>query len=248
MRLGEKPTHMWRKIWEFCYVAQALAERGMLRPGCRGLGFAVGQEPLPAMFASLGCEIVATDMPTELDADRAWIDTGQHASSLEALNTRGICPPEVFRSNVSFCAVDMRQLPVDLGQYDFVWSSCAAEHLGSIALGRAYLVNAVKYLKPGGVAVHTIEYNVSSRRHTIDNNSTILFRRRDIRAIGRELRRSGYRVDLSFRGGHLPADRYVDRPPYTMDVHLKLELAGFTLTSYGLIIEKPAAAGGRTAE
>ena len=35
---------------------------GLYRPGKRGLVFAVGTEPLPAMFASFGCAIVATDI------------------------------------------------------------------------------------------------------------------------------------------------------------------------------------------
>ena len=57
-----------RKIWEFCFIAQALDERGMLARGRRGLGFAVGTEPLPAMFASRGCAIVATDLATAVVA------------------------------------------------------------------------------------------------------------------------------------------------------------------------------------
>ena len=43
---------MHRKLWEFVYVVQALYERGMLAEGKQGLAFAVGQEPLPSLFAS----------------------------------------------------------------------------------------------------------------------------------------------------------------------------------------------------
>jgi hypothetical protein len=32
-----------RKLWEFCFIYQALLERGMLVPGKRGLGFGVGK-------------------------------------------------------------------------------------------------------------------------------------------------------------------------------------------------------------
>src|SRR5260370_19674515 len=46
-----------RKIWEWCFIAQALDDHGMLRPGKRGLGFAVGKEPLPAALAGCGCRI-----------------------------------------------------------------------------------------------------------------------------------------------------------------------------------------------
>src|SRR6266542_2731592 len=82
----ESPTFRWwieqvglghglhRKLWEFAYVAQALYERGVLGPGKRGLGFAVGQEPLPALFASRGCTIVASDLHTE-KVSAGWKDT-----------------------------------------------------------------------------------------------------------------------------------------------------------------------------
>jgi hypothetical protein len=51
MRLCHKPH---RKLWEYGFIAQALFERGLLRPGSCGLGFAVGQEPLVSLFAGFG--------------------------------------------------------------------------------------------------------------------------------------------------------------------------------------------------
>src|SRR4051812_48305690 len=44
--LGTTPFYH-RKLWEDCFILQALWEAGMLAPGRRALGFAVGQEPLP---------------------------------------------------------------------------------------------------------------------------------------------------------------------------------------------------------
>ena len=164
IRMSEKPMHFHRKIWEFCFIAQALYERDMLIPGSRGLAFGVGQEPLPALFASLGCEIVATDLPTEEANSGGWVETSQHAGSLEALNNRGICDPDIFYERVSFRFIDMRKLPGDLGIFDFVWSSCSLEHLGTIALGEDFIIQSLQYLKPGGVSVHTTEYNVLVER------------------------------------------------------------------------------------
>lgn len=54
-RLCEVPR-LHRKQWEFYFICKALAERGRLSTGCRGLGFGVGLEPLPALFASYGVE------------------------------------------------------------------------------------------------------------------------------------------------------------------------------------------------
>jgi hypothetical protein len=64
-KIGGRRNQMHRKVWEWCYIAQALYERGVLAPGRRGLGFGVGKEPLVALFASYGCEIVATDQDLE---------------------------------------------------------------------------------------------------------------------------------------------------------------------------------------
>lgn len=40
-RIHEAPR-LHRKQWEFYFIAQALAERGLLQPGRAGLGFGVG--------------------------------------------------------------------------------------------------------------------------------------------------------------------------------------------------------------
>ncbi|TAM96268.1 MAG: DUF4214 domain-containing protein, partial [Rhodanobacteraceae bacterium] len=56
-QLGEMPGMLHRKLWEWCFITQAFYERGMLTEGRRGLGFAVGNEPLTGLFAKLGCSI-----------------------------------------------------------------------------------------------------------------------------------------------------------------------------------------------
>ena len=237
VRIHEAPMHMHRKVWEWCYAAQALDERNMLTEGRRGIGFAVGTEPLPSLFASLGCQILATDVATEEARKGGWIETTQHADSLESLNRRGICDPDLFRQRVSFRFVDMRDLPDDLGTFDFVWSSCALEHLGNMALGCTFIDESMKYLKPGGVAVHTTEYNVQSNRRTVTEGPTVLFRKRDIQSIAANLVSRGHRVDLDFTEGDLPADRVVDKPPYSHATHLRVLMNDYIVTSYGLIVE-----------
>lgn len=236
-QMHERPLHMHRKIWEFCYIAQALYERGKLRPGQRGLGFAVGQEPLPALFARLGCEIVATDLATEDAAQIGWVEWGQHASSLAGLNNRNICDAAEFEQRVSFRFVDMRALPDDLGTYDFIWSSCSLEHLGSLQLGERFVLESLKYLNPGGVAVHTTEYNLQSNSKTVTDGMDVIYRKRDIQRMAANLRRAGRRIDLDFRKGTMPLDRLADKPPYNSDAHLTLLSQGYVITSFGLIIE-----------
>ncbi len=238
--LKERSGILHRKVWEFAFITQALHERDMLRPGRSGLGFAVGQEPLSACFANMGCTILATDLAHEEAAKSEWIKTGQHADSLDQLNLRGLCPPDDFGRRVSFRYVDMRSIPDDLGTYDFVWSSCSLEHLGSLELGEKFIHDSLKFLKPGGVAVHTTEYNLQSNSATISRGPSVIFRERDIRRIAHDLSKMGYAIDVDYTLGQGWADRRVEAPPYGQNVHLRLYLFGYEATSIGLIITKPA--------
>lgn len=237
--MNESPDALHRKLWEFAFIAQALHERGMLSLGKRGLGFAVGQEPMPSLFAARGCEILATDLGADAKDAAMWIDTAQHASSLANINSRGLCAPELFDQRVRFRPVDMRALPEDLGVYDFIWSSCSMEHLGSLEAGMSFVMNALRHLAPGGVAVHTTEINVVSNTRTLMDGVAVIYRRRDIRELARRLRQAGMRVTLDLRDGGLPADRLIDTEPFKLP-HLKLLLAGYVTTSFGMIIERPA--------
>jgi SAM-dependent methyltransferase len=243
----KQPTGwMHRKMWEWAYIAQALHERGMLQPGRRGLGFAVGREPLAALFAGCGCDIVATDLDEAQAVKDGWVQTNQHAASLEALNENGVCPPELFHQRVQFRSADMNRLPADLDGFDFVWSSCSIEHLGSIQAGQQFMLNMMRCLKPGGIAVHTTEYNVSSNIRTIRRGGSVLFRRRDLCRMVNLLSARGHRVaPLDFRTGQQPADLHVDLPPYPQKQHLKLRIGRYDSTSFGIIVQAGAPSAGR---
>lgn len=233
----EQRTH--RKQWEFCYIAQALSLAGALSPGRRGLGFGVGAEPLGALFAARGAEIVGTDLEPERAHSDGWIETDQHASGKHAMNDRGICPAERFERNVSFRFVDMNDIPADIGQFDFCWSACAFEHLGSIQKGHEFILNTACLLKPGGVGVHTTELNCSSNDETLSSGSTVIFRKRDFEAMIADLTKMGFEVAVNWHLGDQPLDYHVDMPPYSKDKHLKLQLDRWVSTSFGLIVRKP---------
>ncbi|WP_421852534.1 SAM-dependent methyltransferase [Novosphingobium sp.] len=237
--LYENPsTH--RKQWEFCYILQALHTAGMLEEGRRGLGFGVGDEPLTAAFAARGIGVMATDLEVERAAQQGWVETDQHARSKEVLNGRGLCPPEQFERLVDFRFMDMNRIDRDLTGFDFCWSACALEHLGSIEQGLAFIEASLDCLKPGGVAVHTTEFNCQSDDQTLDNASTVLFRKRDFLALARRLRRRGHDIVLNFDLGDQPLDQHIDVPPYAQENHLKLQIAQWVTTSYGLVVRKAA--------
>ena len=237
-RLGEWHGHMHRKVWEWCFITQALHERKQLHPGQRGLGFAVGTEPLASMFCGLGASICATDIFIDIAKEKGWVSTNQHASGMAELNSRQLCPDELFEERCTFRYVDMNDMPEDLGEYDFIWSSCALEHLGSLAQGEQFIYNAMAYLKPGGIAVHTTEYNFSSNDSTIAEGGTVLFRKQDLEKIVSQLQANGHKVDLDLSPGTLPIDQIIDVPPYKHDRHLKIQLEQYVTTSVGLIIQK----------
>jgi hypothetical protein len=237
--IGEEPR-MHRKQWEFAYIMQSLWERGCIREGSRGLVFAVGSEPLPAVFANYGCRITATDIHPEQGKILGWTNGDQLCFGLESLNKKYLCDEEVFRDLVTYRAVDMNDIPGDLVDFDFNWSSCSFEHLGSIAKGMVFLENQLKTLKPGGWAIHTTEFNISSDDVTLDNDpNTVIFRKKDIEFIIDRLKNEGHFVEeLDFSLGGLPEDYYVDLFPYKQDIHLRLQIDQYVATSIGLIIQK----------
>lgn len=238
--IKEQPK-LHRKQWEFVYICQTLFERGMLSKGFNGLGFGVGTEPLPALFASYGVNITATDLDLTKASELGWVATDQHSNSLSDLNKSGLCDEENFKKLVRFMNVDMNHIPTDLNDFDFCWSSCAFEHLGSIEKGLAFVRNSIKTLKPGGIAVHTTEYNLSSNEDTLDNNpSFVIFRRQDIELLVSILQKEGHLVEaIDFYSGNDTFEQYIDMPPYIEEPHLRLQLAGkYTSTSIGLIIHK----------
>ncbi|MDP8932664.1 MAG: class I SAM-dependent methyltransferase, partial [Cyanobacteriota bacterium] len=240
----QAPTTIHRKYWEWVVLSQAVNERGLLKAGKKGMGFAVGNEPLPSAFASLGCEIVATDQNYDIpEAKEHWATTDQLCRGKQALNEKQICPPETFDKLVSFREVDMNNIPEDLkqGEFDFIWSSCAFEHIGSIEHGLRFAKESLKCLKPGGMAIHTTEFNCSSNEGTLNTDNLVFFRHRDIQRLISELTAEGYRVE--------PPDYWMGDSKYDLTPlkdlstpwapHLKIELGGYIATSLLLIIHKP---------
>ena len=218
---------------------QSLWERGCIQKGKKGLAFAVGSEPLPSIFANYECEILATDIFPEQGKEKGWTTGDQLCFGIESLNKRGLCSNEVLRKYVKYRAVDMNNIPADLTGFDFNWSSCSFEHLGTLEKGVAFLKNQLKTLKPGGWAVHTTEFNISSNEQTLDNCDTVIFRMKDIEKLVTKLRSMGHRVEsVDYSLGGLPEDFDVDVHPHNQDVHLKLQLNEFVITSIGLIIQK----------
>jgi 2-polyprenyl-3-methyl-5-hydroxy-6-metoxy-1,4-benzoquinol methylase len=240
--LKETPKYQ-RKQWEFVYIAQSLFERGYLTSGNRGLVFGAGQEQLPALFASFGVRVLATDQSPEDAVRGGWIDSNQHTYDLSALNQRSICTDRMFSELVSYKSVDMNAIPKELdGAFDFCWSACALEHLGSLEKGLSFIENSLHTLKPGGLAVHTTEYNLSSNETTVETENLSLYRRQDIDRFVARMNERGFEVaPIDWELGEGFAETVVDLNPYwgRGEPHIRLKAAEFDTTSLGLIIRKP---------
>ena len=244
-RCGMKPA-MHRKLWEFAYIAQALRGSGMLRPGARGLGFGCGKEPLASLFVAEGCEVLATDLDAADATAKGWSGGEQHAASLQNVWMPSLCSRAEADARLAFRAVDMNAVPADLdGAFDFCWSSCALEHLGSIEHGLAFIERSSRCLRPGGIGVHTTEFNADPGE-TIEHGPTVLFQQRHFAELATRLADKGVAMrPILPRAGDPFLDGYVDVPPYpnptevgtTLSVlHLRLLIAAHRSTSIGIVV------------
>ena len=238
----DSPPRFARKQWEYVYIMQVLSSLGKLTDGAQGLGFGCGSEPMAGIFAKRGCRIIATDLDQKDAKERGWVDTMQHSNDLEELYLacNKVIDKNLFFERVSFENVDMNHIPEKLNGFDFVWSACALEHLGSLNHGVEFIKNSLKCLKPGGVAVHTTEFNLSSNDETFETEGCSVYRRQDIDRLVSELEAEGYRVEpVNYNAGNKSVDNYIDIPPYGFSPHLKLLLESYVITSIGLIIHRP---------
>jgi hypothetical protein len=243
-----------RKVWEECFALQAIWEAGLMRDGTSALCFGAGEEPLPSYLASRGVEILATDLAGDDAAAAGWIATRQHATR-GRLFAPHLLDWETFDRRVAFRAVNMNAVPEDLeGRFNLCWSLCALEHVGSTELACRFVERSMECLKPGGIAIHTTEYNLTSETDTITSGECVLFTRPQIEALCARLQDAGHEVSpVSFHTGSEPLDQFIDVPPFPKPApewaspnalslpeapHLRLELLGHVSTSIALIIRK----------
>jgi hypothetical protein len=146
-------------------------------------------------------------------------------------------------------AANMNQLPSKWhGQFDFVWSSCSMEHVGSLEQSTRFFIESTKLLKPGGVTIHTTEFLLNGLENTIERNSvTVIWRYKDVVRVRDELIKQGFKVfPIDVQVPDTLWDRHVDRPPYPNGPesnpvhHLKMFIGSHASTSIAIIAQKPA--------
>lgn len=238
-KIFHHPIITHRKLWEWAFIYHHVLRAGVIAPGNRGLGFGVGCEQLPSLFASLGIQVTATDAPLDRSG---WVNDNQYSNGRDDLFHEDIVDRNTFDRSVSFEAADMNNIPSHLSGFDFCWSSCALEHLGSLQHGIDFITNSVeKTLRIGGLACHTTELNLSSDEETVESGPTVLYRKQDLERLCQMLKERGHDVNpLRIEPGNLIADYLIDVPPFRedQDPHLKLELGQYVSTSVGIVARR----------
>ncbi|HEX9242991.1 MAG TPA: methyltransferase domain-containing protein [Anaeromyxobacter sp.] len=245
----------YRKLWEYAFALQALFEHGRIREGMRGLGFGCGEESIASYLAGRGARITVTDLDPGISRGRGWIERGYHTTELDKAFKPELVSRRDFDERVHLEYVDMNAIPKHLdGAYDFCWSICAFEHLGSAENGLRFVENAMATLRPGGVAVHTTEFNFLTEHETIENRDIVLYLRKHFIDLKQRLERAGHSVpDLDFDTGDGVLDRFIDVPPYGWQpdwredvwgrwgqdaANLKMSIGSVATTCFGIIVKK----------
>ena len=193
-----------RKLWEFAAILQTLYESGVLVPGARGLGFGVADEPLPSYFAGLGVHVLATDLPDETERERMF--------------NPALVDAEVFDRHVEISNLDFRRLDdTTLRGFDFCWSSGTLSGFSSFETAAEAVVFAMETLKPGGVAVHTLDFAFAEEKPVAPEGG-LAFPRRLIERLADQLDGRRHEVlPLDFGLGDHPLDGYVDLEPFEVE-------------------------------
>ena len=72
----------------------------------------------------------------------------------------------------------------------------------------------------------------------MDNEPTVLFRKRDIKDLEKRVKELGCEMRFNPNYGSGVSDLNYDMPPYVDAPHIKLEIEDYIATSVGLIIKK----------
>ncbi|MGH9080063.1 MAG: class I SAM-dependent methyltransferase [Acidimicrobiales bacterium] len=230
-----------RKLWEYLYIVNALDHYLGLGQGVRVLGFGVGHEQIPAVLAANGCAVTATDYGDDEWAARSTDDIALRPSDDDmdpALGSLELGDADGIRRRIEFRDVDMNRIPKDLRGYDGLWSCGSLEHIGGLKSGLDFIERSLDCLRPGGIAVHTTEFNLSSDDATLETAGMSFYRRSDILSLAGRLSSDGHGIVLNLTRGAGPIDNHVDTPPHDYSLTINALVAGYLITSIGLIIQK----------
>jgi hypothetical protein len=178
------------------------------------------------VFASQGCTVVAASSNIDDAAgyrDRLFVPLLNRAS---------------FDQRVTIVDLKSDTVPSASKDFDFCWSTSVASHSGSLEAGLQFMAKSLEYLKPGGVVVHIVEFNLESPIETVAKGPVVLYRESDLQQFADRMRAQGHALTLNLHPGTEADDLRVeqDNPGF----HLKLYIQDVLSTSAGICIRKAA--------
>lgn len=210
-----------RKLWEYAFILNALSVHGKLAG--RGLGFGVGREPIVPVMLKHGARLVVSDLADEQAQAEGWATMQFDTAANDAL---------------SFSYIDMNVIPPELTGFDFLWSCGSLEHIGGLANGLRFVEHAMACLKPGGIAVHTTEFTLTSNDQTYESPGLSFYRQRDLEQLAQRLRAQGHQITLNLNRGQHLLDQTACDEATPWELSINESLCGHVITSVGLIIRK----------
>lgn len=156
-----------RKQWEFAMILHALRNNGRLDPGCVGLSMGGGRELVLYAIARQVRHLMVTDL---YDAQSSWdcARTGDPDQFIHA-NKPILVDDERFHAR----RMDMRELAFPDRSFDFAYSTCAVEHIGTREDVIHHFNEVARVLKDDGMYVVTTE--IGYQDVTIEDEHNMVF-------------------------------------------------------------------------
>ena len=164
--LKEQPR-LHRKQWEFAMIFLALRKLGFLEADKTGLSMGGGTERVLYSIAKHVKKLFVTDL---YDENTSW-DCARTLNPDDLIKNN--MPSEITTNNITALKMDMRSLDFEDNTFDFCYSSCAFEHIGSFDDFGQHLDEVYRCLKPEGVYVFTTELQLGNT--TIQDKNNYIF-------------------------------------------------------------------------
>jgi SAM-dependent methyltransferase len=170
-----EPPRFHRKQWEFALVFQALERLGLLGPACDGLALGGGRERLLYAVAPRVRRLLVTDLYAP---DTTWKEA--RTDDPDSYVREG-APFAVDLRALQVRRMDMRELELPDRAFDFAYSCCAIEHIGTEADFAHHLREVHRVLRPGGAYVFTTEFHYG--QETVADPQNFVFGVEALRAL-----------------------------------------------------------------
>lgn len=162
-----EPARFHRKQWEFAKIFQALQKHGLLQEDKIGLSVGGGNERILYSIANHVKKLIVTDLySTETMWDCAKTDDPDTFIKMNK-------PFEVDDSRITAIPMDMRKLYFGDNTFDFCYSSCAIEHIGTFDDFVQHFNEVNRCLKEGGYYIFTTEFHFGEE--TIESPNNYIF-------------------------------------------------------------------------